>query len=239
MLYRALALTPALAMAGCFMQIHHDGGFTEIDESIHTVVIEVETGEVELVAAELDGAEVEWESHWNRRCPDIDVYESNGILTVRGRCPVGAFSCSTDFRIVVPPGVEVDATVTTGSLELADVGPVLATLTTGELDIRGATGELDLELTTGGIHAYDLVTDELRASVVTGSIELELEEDFELLDAELVTGDMTIIVPEGCYDMDLDVVTGAVHTDGVSCDCDADSHVRASVITGTIDVYGE
>jgi len=239
MLIRALALTPALVLAGCFMEMHHDVGFEDIEEDIHTVVIEVETGEVQLVPAQDGDTVVDWEVHWSRRCPDIDVYTSEGTLYVRGHCPVGAWNCGTDFRIQVPEGADVEAKVTTGELDLEGVGSVYAELTTGELNIRDATGDLDLDVTTGGIHAFDLTSEELRASLVTGSMELELDAPFDLVNAELVTGDITIAVPEGCYDMELDVLTGAVSTDGVSCDCEASSEIRAEVITGTIDIYGE
>ncbi len=59
MLSRALALTPALVIAGCFMEMHHDAGFEDIEEDIHTVVIEVETGAVLVVPVQTDGAVVD------------------------------------------------------------------------------------------------------------------------------------------------------------------------------------
>lgn len=239
MLRPALTLPPLLLIAGCFMELEHDGGFADIDEEIHSVVIEVDTGEVELRAGDGVTAAVDWETHWSHACPEIDIHASEGVLYVRGRCPAGAWRCGTDFRIQVPSGVEVEATVTTGSLDLEEVGPVRAELTTGQLDIRGAKGEVDLDVTTGGIHAFDLDVEELRASVVTGSLEIELDSPFELVDAEVITGDITIAVPHGCYDMDLDAITGSISTDGVSCDCDADSWIRAQIVTGTIDIYGE
>ncbi len=244
MLCRALALTPILALVGCFHGPHlpsvsTDAGFVDITEDIHTVVIEVETGEVELVPGEPAGAVVDWQTQWKRSCPDIDVFAEDGVLYVYGHCPMGAWHCSTDFQIQVPAWVEVEAEVTTGSISLEQVTDVRAELTTGELNVRQATGDLELDVTTGGIFAYDLAAEDVDAKVVTGSLELELETEFDRVEAEVITGDITMGVPAGCYDMDLDVVTGDISTDNVSCDCSAGSEIRASVITGTIDIFGE
>jgi hypothetical protein len=234
-----LLLLPLPLLAACELELSIDQGHDEFEAPIHAVSIEVDTGDVQVIGAEIEGAAMDWEFRWREGCPTAEAYVEDGVLYVEAHCPPGAWACSTDFQLRVPAGVPVEATLTTGSLQLEQVGAVSAELTTGELDIQGASGELDLAVTTGGIHAFELQVDEVWAELTTGSIELEFDAPFEQVDTKLITGEISMRVPEGCYDLDLDVVTGAISTEGLSCDCEATAGIRAEVVTGSIDIRGE
>ena len=236
---RSIFTLPALAgLAGCVVPLHHDSGVTAVNEPFDTVVVEVETGSVEILGGTTEAYEVGWDSHWTTRCPDVDMEVSEGVLYVTGRCPAGALGCSTDLLIEAPAGVDVQVAITTGRLWLEGVGAVEAQIATGDMEILGATDQADLEITTGSITGIDLAVDRLRAQVTTGGIDLTLDEPFDLLQAEIVTGEITLGVPHGCYDLDLDVVTGAIDTDGVDCGCDEDATIWARAVTGAITVVG-
>jgi hypothetical protein len=235
----SLLMLPLPLLAACEMELSIDQGHQEFDEPIEAVVIEIDTGEVQVFGADIEGAAMDWAFQWRKGCPAADSYVEDGVLYIEAHCPPGAWACQTDFQLHVPAGIPVEALVTTGSIQLDQVGAVRAELTTGEIDIEGAAGELEMSVTTGGIHAYELQADTVFAEVTTGSIDLGLEAPFEQVDAKLITGEIAMEVPEGCYDLDLDVVTGGISTTGVSCDCDAAAGIRAEVVTGSIDIRGE
>lgn len=239
MLRSTCTLLALASLSGCFVQMHQDDGITEIDEPFDTVVVRVDTGAVEIRGEDDITPEVDWDMRWGMGCPEVDFAVHDGVLYVEGFCPRGSWSCSTDFVLTVPSGVDLEVEITTGHLQAENVGAVWAELTTGDIEIEGAHHELALEVTTGRISATDLVVESAWAKATTGSIELELEEHFATLEAELVTGDVFIEVPSGCYDMDLDVITGSVDTDGVDCGCNEDASIRARAVTGSITVVGD
>jgi DUF4097 and DUF4098 domain-containing protein YvlB len=238
MLRSTLILLTLTGLSACFVQLHQDDGITELVEPFDSVVVTVDTGAVEIRGDDTVMPEVDWDMRWGMGCPEVDFRVHEGVLYVEGSCPAGSWSCSTDFVLTVPTGVDVDVHLTTGRIEIEAVGAVRAELTTGDIDLRGARDEVALKATTGRIHATDLAVREAWAEVTTGSIDLRLDEPFASLDAEVVTGDVTLEVPGGCYDLDLDVVTGDIDTAGVDCGCDQDSSIHARAVTGSITVLG-
>ena len=236
---RLLVPLALVGLTGCFVQLHQDDGIDAIEEPFSRVVVEVETGSVEIYGGSSDITEVDWDMRWGMGCPEVDSYVWDETLYIVGECPKGGFGCSTDFRITVPSGVDIEARIVTGELVAEDVGSVTAELTTGELQVFQAEGDIDLEVTTGSIIAQDLRSERVRAELTTGSMDLMLDSEFAEVEADLVTGDITLAVPEGCYDLDLDVVTGDVESWGVGCDCSAEGSIHARVVTGSILVRGE
>jgi hypothetical protein len=238
MLRSSFTLLAMAGLSGCFVQMHQDDGITEIDEPFDTVVVSVDTGAVEIHGTDELMPEVDWDMRWGMGCPEVDFTVHDGVLYVEGSCPAGAWTCSTDFELTVPEGVDLEVQITTGRLQAEDVGAVRAELTTGDIEIVGARNEVALEVTTGTISATELEVEAAWAEVTTGSIALELAEPFSEIEAELVTGDVSLEVPGGCYDLDLDVVTGDIDTLGVDCGCDQDASIRARAVTGSITVLG-
>ncbi len=235
---RLLPVLAAIGLTGCFIQMNQDDAVVPVDEPFERVVIDVETGSVELTGG-YDRAEVDWDMRWGMGCPEVDVYVWDETLYIVGECPRGAWSCSTDFRVSVPSGLDIQATVITGEIDLQDVGSVQAELTTGELRVSKVLGDLDLAVTTGSITGDDLLVEHVWADVTTGNVDLDLDSSFEEVAADVVTGEITLAVPKGCYDLDLDVVTGDIDTWGVGCDCSAEASIQARVVTGSIFVRGE
>lgn len=231
-------LLSCLFLGGCFVQLNQEGDIIDIQEPFDRVVVDVETGSVEIFGG-AEASEVDWDKRWGVACPEVDVQVQDGVLYIEGRCPAGAWTCSTDFRLEVPAGVDVQARVVTGELRLEQVGRVEAELTTGDVEILGATGEVGIEVTTGDIVAHGLDVRTAWAEVTTGSVQMSLEAPFEVLDVEAVTGSIDLRVPQGCYDLDLDVVTGQIDTWGVDCGCPDEASIRARVVTGSIDLLGE
>jgi hypothetical protein len=237
MLRPLLSLLALGTLSGCVLELHHDTGTTDLDEPFHSVVIDVDTGTVELYGG-AESPRMDWDLHWNTGCPDVSKVVVDGVLYIEAHCPVGAIACRSELILHVPEGVDVDARLTTGELVIVDAGAVTAALTTGDLEVHGAVEELDLLVTTGRIEADGLAVDFARAEVTTGGIELRLDEPFVQLEAQAVTGEVQLDVPEGCYDLDLDVVTGSVDTSGVDCGCGEVPGIRARVVTGSISVWG-
>lgn len=234
---RLLPILAAAGLTGCFIQMNQEDEVIPVDESFSRVVVSVDTGSVQLIGG--DGpAEVEYDMRWGMGCPEVDTYVWDDTLYVVGECPMGAWSCSTDFEIAVPSGMDVEVEVVTGEIELENLGSVKAELSTGEILVLGAEGDLDLSVTTGKIIGEDLLAERVWAELTTGSISLQFDAEFAEIGADVVTGDVTLEVPEGCYDLDLDVVTGDVDTSGVGCDCSAEAAIHARVVTGSIFVHG-
>ena len=84
-------LLALIALSGCFVQMNQDGGIIDVDEPFDRVVIDVETGSVDVYGSERELTEVDWDMRWGMGCPEVDIAVHDGVLYVEGSCPAGAW----------------------------------------------------------------------------------------------------------------------------------------------------
>ncbi|HYH59533.1 MAG TPA: DUF4097 family beta strand repeat-containing protein [Thermoleophilaceae bacterium] len=154
----------ALAVLGCAAYAVAQV-FEETDNKAHTVsrsidhiVIEVESGDIDLVPGGRS-VRIDETDDYVFDSPDVSRTVSDGVLTIESECDgVMSVFCTTDFRVGVPRGVTVDVRSYVGDIDIdridaraiearAHVGDVhVDALRKGEIDARTNVGDVEVEL---------------------------------------------------------------------------------------------
>lgn len=129
------------------------------------------------------------------------------VLELRGdeTCTV----CSIEYVVSVPAGVRVVADIGTGSLDLTGVSAVDATVSTGSVAIADATGVVTARVGTGSITGRALRAPTVRATTGTGAVSLDLAVPADV-EATTSTGSVNLTVPAATYRVDASSRLGKV-----------------------------
>lgn len=231
---KALILSVAVLSSACVSK-SEEGAFS-FDEEIEKVVIELPTGDVQILGSDRVGAEVATTSHWRgSRSPDLDVDVEGKTLVMRVDC--GALSiCRVNAVIEVPEAVKVEANGATGDVKVSGVtGYVAVDRSTGSIELADLSGALELETSTGHIEATGLSSKQVTAETSTGSVELAFTEAPEQVDVEVSTGSVHIRVPDETYAVETDTSTGHVSVD-VAVDPASERKISAETSTGSVTI---
>jgi len=109
---------------------------------------------------------------------------------------------------------------------------------TGSVDVDGLSGPLFLTCNAGSIDGRALASDQATVEVDVGDVGLRFRQRPTDLAATVATGNVTITVPSGAYDLRLEADRGSIDTRGVSADPAASEVISVSVGTGNIDIIG-
>jgi hypothetical protein len=211
-----LSLSSIVVLPACSES--DDAQSFEFDEEISRVIVDVDRGDIHISGDAEGPSTVDVLSTWrSTRDPDVDVWESDGTLHVKGDCPEVAV-CDTEVYIDVPAGAE---------LELD--------LRTGDLEIEGLDGDVIAEVTTGTVEGYDLGSDNVDVRTTTGSVDLRFTGGATDVMARVTTGNIDLTVPDRDYDVDVQVTTGDVDL-RVDTAGDATARLFAKIITGDLTV---
>lgn len=125
-------------------------------------------------------------------------------------------SCSVDYKIEIPKGLPVD--LDSGS---------------GNLTLRGLTGQIDLHVGSGDVDAADLGGKKIIAEAGSGNMELKYASAPESAQMKNGSGDITLNVPDGAYDVKTDMGSGDAN---VSVKSDGSATNKISLQAGSGDV---
>jgi hypothetical protein len=153
-------------------------------------------------------------------------------LELRGE-DAGAFS-ATEYVVTAPAGVRVTAEVGTGSLDLAGVSTVNATVGTGAVAVADATGDITAHVGTGQITGTGLRSEAVVATTGTGAISLQLASPGNV-DATTATGSVDVLVPSAAYRVEASSRMGAVRI-GIPSDPGAAYRLALRAGTGQVTV---
>jgi hypothetical protein len=150
---------------------------TRVSEPVRAIALDVDTGDVELVRGS-DRVVVEQTSEYLVREPKVERSVEDGVLTLKSDCG-GLFllDCTTDFRLEVPAGVDVQVRT--------DVGDVTSSeLASSDVRVKTDVGDVDLALTT--------VPDRLETFTDVGDIELGLPDGVYAVDTDTDVGEIDV-----------------------------------------------
>lgn len=153
-----------------------------------------------------------------------------GTLTLPTDC---GFNCHMEYEVTAPAGVKVTGQLRSGGVSLTDVGAVDLTLTSGDVMIDGATAPVrikatsgnvsvsgapgvTLEATSGDLEARD-ITGPVDARVTSGNLDLELSKPASVT-ASVTSGDLTLTVPRGSYQLKQRTADGDATVEGITDD---------------------
>lgn len=155
---------------------------TTVREPVRRVVVDVDAGDVRLVAG-AGPVQVRQQRHYLLRAPKVTRRVQDGVLTVRSHCPgPGVLDCSTDLRVALPRGVAAEVhtdvgDVAAGALDAPDVqattnvGDVALDLARPAARVEGRSDVGDVRVTVpAGAYAVDADTD-VGESAVRGLVQ--------------------------------------------------------------------
>ncbi|MFI7216819.1 DUF4097 family beta strand repeat-containing protein [Micromonospora maritima] len=132
--------------------------------------------------------------------------------------------CSISWEVTAPPGVAVRGGTGSGNVDLSEVGAVEFTLSSGDLTINGATGEVRAATTSGNIRLVDAthpvrlrarsgdiearrLTSAIDAEATSGNLVVELDQPAPAR-LHATSGDVDLAVPDGRYRVRADAKSG-------------------------------
>ena len=146
------------------------------------------------------------------------TYEIKGtVLTIDTDC---GDNCSVTYDIEAPAGVAVSGELRSGDIGLSGVGKTDVTVTSGDIMVSKAKGDVRAKATSGDINVADSTgkvtvlstSGDVRALNIDGAVEARAtsgDVDVQLTTANSVTaqatsGDVNVIVPAGSYQIRTD-----------------------------------
>ena len=84
-------------------------------------MIDAKDGDVTLVRS-TDGVRVRVRRSHVINTPSTSQHVTDGVLTLKTRCPIGFVSCTSDYRVGVPAGVAVTVDKSSGRVNARAVG---------------------------------------------------------------------------------------------------------------------
>ncbi|HEX4814012.1 MAG TPA: DUF4097 family beta strand repeat-containing protein [Nonomuraea sp.] len=138
-----------------------------------------------------------------------------GVLLVDHDCS-GWSSCSVDYKIEIPKGLPLD--LDSGS---------------GNLTLRGLTGDLRIHVGSGDVDASGLSVKNVVAEAGSGNIDLRYAAAPGNAKIEVGSGDIVLNVPDGAYAVSTDTGSGAAD---VKVKKDAAAPNKLSLASGSGDI---
>ncbi len=208
----ALGALTAFGIVGCAGESREtlkDG--EPVTEQITAVRVDVPVGGVRLRVE--DGAPVSLrrEVTYTGRNPGKTHSVENGTL-VLGGCS----QCGVDYEVVVPRELAISGKIGTGKITLARAAAV---------DLRGDVGDFDVQGSSGPV----------RLSTGTGDIRVGLAKPGAVT-ANAEVGKVTVVVPDGAYQVRANAEVGTVETGGVRQDQASSNVLDLKSGTGSVTV---
>lgn len=219
-----LAVVVLLAAAGMFVWKYAFSGAKQTDsqsktydQDIARLDVRGDSGEVEVVAADVDAITVESELKWRGdNKPGTDQKVNGDTLKVattgcEGIDLFGAVTCEVNLRIEVPADLKLKAEVDSGNLTVSGVkGDMELICDSGDVEVEGSGEKLRVTADSGNLVGRDLSATDVTAEVDSGDVELRFAEAPERIKANADSGDMTLSVPkvDGGYDVNISVDSG-------------------------------
>jgi hypothetical protein len=194
----ALALALPMLMGGhCGIQLEY-GETHLITAPVELVVIDVDDGNLDVVAYPRDGILLRRHTHaWEKRIIAPSYAIEDGVGRFAAHCEDNDDSCSFDHWFELPYGVGFDITMDDAQIDMGYVdADVTASFDTGYFDgVRLASPHLEITASSADIDAD--------FAVVPESVALDLDR-----------GEVALWLPAGEYQCQLDASNGEVTVEG-------------------------
>ncbi len=128
----------------------------DLEGSVTQLVLEVDSGDVRVVASDREGVRVERRERWSLERPSVREEVVDGELQVRADCASGLSWCDVSYVLQVPRGTDVLAHTGSGSLEAEGTGDVQADTGSGEVQLTSVVGDVDVRSGSGEVTLDDV-----------------------------------------------------------------------------------
>jgi hypothetical protein len=191
-----------------------------VSEPVEKVVVAADTGDVKVVATDADRVSVRRTTHWVTSEPKPTKSVSAGVLRLAGDCDGWtAFRCDSSYRIEVPRGLAVDVKVDSG-----------------DIDVRGVTGAVNLDSDSGNVSGHGLAGARVRATSDSGDVRVGLVSSPSSVEALSDSGNVDVELPRGEYALDTHTDSGDTSLNGIVRYDLSDHVVKAHTDSGDVTV---
>jgi len=191
-----------------------------VTEPVQKLVVAADTGDVKVFATDADHVTVHRTTHWVTSEPTPTKTVSGGVLRLADDCDGWTtFRCETNYRIDVPRRLAVDVRVDSG-----------------DVDVRGVTGAVNLSSDSGDVSGRGLAGARLRATSDSGDVRLGLVASPSAAEALSDSGDVDVDLPRGEYALDAHTDSGDTSVHGIVRYDRADHVVKARSDSGDVTV---
>jgi Putative adhesin len=164
--------------------------------------------------------------------------------------------CSVSYQIDAPTGVSVTGNLDSGDITLDGVATANVTVTSGDIAIKGTTGQVkalatsgtitavdtrgpvSLEATSGDLHAMNLAGGPVDLRATSGDVDLGLAVATSVR-AEATSGDIRVRVPAGRYQLHASADSGDTRVAGLVNDPSATNVLDLRASSGDVTVTTE
>lgn len=202
----------ALGTAAACVPVRYTEAFVPEGE-VTRVVVEIETGDLEIVPAE--AVRVERAVRGPEGAAELQhSLERDGSLMITARCP-GVLPCGVDTRLAVPAHVPVVLTIGEGEVWATGLDDLQLDIAEGDADVE-VRGRFVATVGSGDVRAWLGPASDARVAVGRG--------------------DVDVVVPPGAYALDLTARSRDV--EGVTPDGDAPGQLEVVAPSGRARVRG-
>jgi DUF4097 and DUF4098 domain-containing protein YvlB len=197
---------------------------TTIARHIDRVVVETDTGHVNLQGSQGSRVRVEQELRWLWSRPRVTTRVDGSTLTVSAECPASSAlnRCKADLDLAIP--FDADVVVRGDS---------------GDISAERLAGHLELTTDSGNVEGRDLNPTVARATTDAGNVDLDFTTQPVTVRANSDSGDVNVTVPAGGeYRVDATTDGGDVHVEGVLRNDHAGRSITATAGAGDVTVRG-
>jgi hypothetical protein len=207
-----LVAAASAALAGCGGGIGATLTFNDVETAkVNEIVLDGSSSDVEVSTAAITETRITRIVHSNTD-PGPSYTRSGSQLHLGTSC---GHNCRVSYRIVAPTGVAVtgelssgtvaltgvasaDVHVSSGDIEIRDAtGPVKARTTSGDVRVTDSKGPATLEATSGEVQAIN-VGGSVTATATSGNIDVKLDVPASVT-ASASSGNVDVTVPAGAY----------------------------------------
>jgi hypothetical protein len=247
----ALVAAAAAALAGC----GGGGGtgakltFNDVEKAkVSQIVLDGSSGEVVVRTSPIDETRITRTVHTGSD-PGVSYTLVGSQLRLGTSC---GHDCRVSYDIETPPGVAVTGALTSGYVALNGVGSADVRVSSGDVEIRGATGPVRARSTSGDVTVSDstgpatlqATSGDIRAvrmsggvtaAATSGDINVKLDSPTSVT-ATASSGDVEVVVPAGSYQVRTHPGSGNVRLDGVTNDTTAKNVLDLGSSSGDVKV---
>ena len=179
-----------------------DTATTVLPGPVTALVLEVDAGDVLLVAGDDDDLVVERTSNYTIRGPGLTAEVVDGVASVTATCASPSLrGCSVEHRITVPTGVRIEIDVADGGVRLAGLDGWVSVVAGGAVEGTDLVGAEVLVATSGSPVVLAFAAPPSRVDVTSdgGAVTLALPGGPYALTAETDGGAVTADVPTDTF----------------------------------------
>jgi hypothetical protein len=205
------------------------------------VSLDTDFGDVVVEAVESESStHVSVDIECQASLPGYDVYVEDGTLVVDLDAGSGASACEGTIKILVPANAALDINTGRGDVSVSGTTETIEIVTyEGDVKLSDIQGDFDVTAVSGNVECVNLGSLKSRLTVGTGDADLTYLAKPEVVDVDILMGNVNLVVPSEEYAVDATTESGQIDLSGISTDDNSDRELLLSTDSGNIVVLGK